>query len=149
MESKAEQNIDRIKLLENHINELKSIISNFFEKKGKQFREIKLFKKSRDNKNTETIDDLDIHCAPVIIDFVSLNEFIEKIDNLETKLNSILEIVNNKTIKIDSVDELRDMISVIKEDIHLIKNDTNNHKIKMEDLEKTISQIESGVICFE
>jgi len=149
MESKAEQNIDRIKLLENHINELKSIISNFFEKKGKQFREIKLFKKSRDNKNTETIDDLDIHCAPVIIDFVSLNEFREKIDNLETKLNSILEIVNNKTIKIDSVDELRDMISVIKEDIHLIKNDTNNHKIKMEDLEKTISQIESGVICFE
>lgn len=146
MEAKGQPTVDRIKLLENHINELKSILSNFFEKKGKQFKDIKIFKKTKENRGTETIDDLDINSAPVIIDFISRDEFREKIDALDNKLNSILDIVNSRSVQLDTIDELRDMISLIKEEIQYIKQENRE---KIDNIEKSISQIETGVLCFE
>lgn len=149
MEAKGEPSIDRIKILENHINELKSILSNFFEKKGRQFRDIKIFRKTKDNKGTETIDDLDIHTAPVMIDVLSIQEIRDKMNNLEYKLNSILDVLNSRTVQPDSIDELRDMIKIIKDEIYRIKEESGENREKIEGIEKTITQMESGVLCFE
>jgi hypothetical protein len=153
MEEKAEQSIDRIKLLENHLNEMKSIISCFFEKKGRQFRDIKIFRKSKDNKSTDTIDDLDIHSNPVIIDFVSITEFREKMDNLDAKLNGILDLtcaMNTRMIQPEYIDELREMINIIRAEIKQLKSEQGTNVQRIDTIEKTINQIENGgVLCFE
>ena len=57
--------IERIKLLENHILELRSIVSNFFQTRSQKLKNMKLFQKC--GQKSDTIDDLDISINPEIL----------------------------------------------------------------------------------
>lgn len=157
MEAKPEPTIDRIKLIENHLDklvEIKKAVATFFEKKGKQIRDLKIFtnnrRKSRLSVETQcTIDDQDISSEPVVLEYVSMNLFNEKIDTLDQKLNSVLEIINNKAVQTEYLEELCEMIKLIKDEINMIKLESAENRQKMDEIRLVINQVETGILCFE
>jgi hypothetical protein len=94
MENKSNP-IDKIKVLENSVNELKSIINNFINKKSKDLKKMNFFNFNK-KKQTATIDDTDISSQPVIIDKVDLQDIRTRINSLETRLNLFIENIENK-----------------------------------------------------
>jgi hypothetical protein len=156
METKQEPAIDRIKLIENHLEkliEIKRAVAIFFEKKGKQLREIKIFnniKRTRQNQETQyTIDDNDISAEPVIVEYVPMSVFNEKILALDQKLNGILDIIRDKTVQTEYLEELCEMIKLIKDEINTLNLEGTENRQKIDELRQVVSQVENGVLCFE
>ena len=142
MENKSSP-IDKIKVLENSVNELKSIINNFINKKSKEFKKMNLFNFNK-NKQTYTIDDTDISIQPVMIDKSDIQDIRTRINSLETRLNLFIENLENKNeINQQQYESLKDTIEEIKTEMKREQIE------RIEDIQNIKNDINSGVILYD
>lgn len=151
--------IDRIKVLENTIDELVSRLTVYFDKKSESIKEYcqKIGKKRR-----ITTDDIDINATPIIIE--KYKDQSEKIEQLEVKLASLIAIFEKETLHnenriqkiyehLESTDELKYQFEELKNEINRKNKDleaSNNNIIEnYMVIKSTIEKLENGVICLE
>ena len=161
MEEAAESvNIDRIKVLENTIEELVSRLTLFFDQKSESIKEFcqKIGKKRRLTK-----DDIDINTTPIIIekyrDYSS-----EKIELLEIKLSSLIAIFEKETLhnenRFQKIYENLESTEEIKHQFEDLKNEVANKNREFEItnnnilenymiIKSTVEKLENGVICVD
>ena len=160
MEASEENvNIDRIKVLENTIEELVSRLTIYFDKKSESIKEFcqKIGKKRR-----ITTDDIDITATPIFIE--RYKDQSEKIEQLEFKLASLIAIFEKETLHnenrfqkiyehLETNDELKHQFEDLKNEINMKNKDletTNNNIIEnYMVIKSTIEKLENGVICVE
>ena len=143
METKSNDSpIDKIKVLENSINELNSIVRGFIQKKSQRFKNF--FNQSKNKKSSNTIDDADLGAHPVIIDRYDIQEIRTRINSLETKLNLFIESLENKNEQNkEQYDNLKNTVEDIVEEIKREHND------RVEQIEKLKNELEHGIIMYD
>ena len=150
---------DRIKVLENTIEELVSRLTVYFDKKSESIKEYcqKIGKKRR-----ITADDIDITTTPIIVE--KYKDQSEKIEQLEIKLASLISIFEKETLHnenriqkiyehLETTDELKYQFEELKNEMNRKNKDleTSNNNI-IENymvIKSTIEKFENGVICVE
>jgi hypothetical protein len=142
MENKSNP-IDKIKVLENSVNELKSIINNFINKKSKDFKKMNFFNFNK-KKQTCTIDDTDISSQPVIIDKVDLQDIRTRINTLETRLNLFIENIENKNEM--NQQQYESLKITIDEIVTEIKRE---HNERIDEIQNIKNDINNGIILYE
>ena len=160
MEEAAESvNIDRIKVLENTIEELVSRLTLFFDQKSESIKEFcqKIGKKRRLTK-----DDIDINATPIIIE--KYKDHSEKIELLEIKLSSLIAIFEKETLhnenRFQKIYEHLESSDEIKHQFEDLKNEVANKNRELEItntnilenymvIKSTVEKLENGVICVE
>jgi len=144
MENKSNP-IDKIKVLENSVNELKSIISQFIKKKSNNFKKMDIFNFNKKNKNqTNTIDDTDLSSQPVIINSIDIQDIRTRINTLETKLNIFIEKLENKN-EMDQ-EQYESLKSAVEEIVIEIKREKNE---RITDIENIKNDINNGIIMID
>lgn len=141
METKSNDSpIDKIKVLENSINELNSIVRGFIQKKSQRFKNF--FNQIKNNKKSgNTIDDIDLGAHPVIIDKYDIQEIRTRLNSLETKLNLFIENFENKNEQTrEQYDNLKSTLDEIVEEIK------RDHDDRVDQFEKLKNDLEHGVI---
>ncbi len=140
METKSNDSpIDKIKVLENSINELNSIVRGFIQKKSQRFKNF--FNKSKNKRVDNTIDDSDLGAQPVIIDRYDIQEIRTRLNSLETKLNLFIENLENKNEQNrEQYDNLKSTLDEIVEEIK------REHDDRVDQFEKLKNDLEHGVI---
>jgi len=142
MENKSSP-IDKIKVLENSVNELKSIINNYIDKKSKEFKKMNFFNLNK-KKQTVTIDDTEISIEPVIIDKSDIQDIRTRINSLETRLNIFIENIENKN------EMNQQQYESLKDTIEEIKTEMKRERIERNDQIQNIkNDIGSGVILYD
>jgi hypothetical protein len=143
MENKSNP-IDKIKVLENSVNELKSIISQFIKKKSNNFKKMDLFNFNKKKNQTNTIDDTDLSCQPVIIDSIDIQDIRTRINTLETKLNIFIE---NLEIKNEmNQEQYESLKSAVEEIVIEIKREKNE---RLTDIQNIKNDINNGIILID
>ena len=143
MEKKSNP-IDKIKVLENSVNELKAIISEFINKKSANFKKIDFFSFNKKKTVTNTIDDTDLTAQPVIIDKLDIQDIRTRINCLETKLNLFIESLENKNEQYDQqYDQLKITLEEIKEEIK------REHDERVDQIDLLKNDLNHGVIMYD
>ena len=147
MEKKS-NSIDKIKVLENSVNELKAIISEFINKKSANFKKIDFFSFNKKKTIMNTIDDTDLTAQPVIIDKLEIQDIRTRINCLETKLNLFIESLENKNEQSDQQSEqqyshLKITLEEIKEEIK------REHAERVEQISILKNDLNHGVIMYD
>jgi len=143
MENKSNP-IDKIKVLENSVNELKSIISQFIKKKSNNFKKMDLFNFNKKKNQKNTIDDTDLSCQPVIIDSIDIQDIRTRINTLETKLNIFIE---NLEIKNEmNQEQYESLKSAVEEIVIEIKREKNE---RLTDIQNIKNDINNGIILID
>lgn len=142
MENKSSP-IDKIKVLENSVNELKSIINNFINKKSNDFKKMNFFNFNK-KKQTSTIDDNDISIQPVIIDNIDIQDIRTRINSLETRLNLFIENLENKNEM--NQQQYESLKHTIEEIVLEIKRE---HNERIEDIQNIKNDINNAVILYD
>jgi hypothetical protein len=143
MEKKSNP-IDKIKVLENSVNELKAIISEFINKKSANFKKIDFFSFNKKKTITNTIDDTDLTAQPVIIDKLDIQDLRTRINCLDTKLNLFIESLENKNEQSDQqYDNLKITLEEIKEEIK------REHDERVEQISILKNDLNHGVIMYD
>jgi len=160
MEEATEHNhIDRIKVLENTIEELISRLTVYFDKKSESIKEFcqKIGKKRR-----LTADDIDINTTPIVIE--GFKDHSEKIEQLEIKLASLISIFEKETLhnenRFQKIYEHLEMNDELKYQFEELKNEINtkNKEIEIANnniienymvIKSTVEKLENGVICID
>jgi hypothetical protein len=158
-EATEHTNIDRIKVLENTIEELVSRLTVYFDKKSESIKEFcqKIGKKRR-----LTADDIDINTTPIVIE--KYKDHSEKIEQLEIKLASLISIFEKETLHnenrfqkiyehLETNDELKYQFEELKNEINTKNKDieiANNNIIEnYMVIKSTVEKLENGVICID
>jgi hypothetical protein len=160
MEEAAENiNIDRIKILENTIEELVSRLTLYFDKKSESIKE---FCKKIGKKRRVTADDMDINALPIIIE--KYKDQSEKIELLEIKLSSLISIFEKETLqnenRFQKIYEHLESTEEIKHQFEDLKNEISNKNKELEItntnilenymiIKNTVEKLENGVICVD
>lgn len=140
METKSNDSpIDKIKVLENSINELNSIVRGFIQKKSQRFKNF--FNKSKNKRVDNTIDDTDLGAHPVIIDKYDIQEIRTRLNSLETKLNLFIENLENKNEQ--NREQYNNLKNTLDEIVEEIKRE---HDDRIDQFEKLKNDLEHGVI---
>lgn len=143
MEKKS-NSIDKIKVLENSVNELKAIISEFINKKSANFKKIDFFSFNKKKTIMNTIDDNDLTAQPVIIDKLDIQDIRTRINCLETKLNLFIESLENKNEQSDQqYDHLKITLEEIREEIK------REHDERVEQISILKNDLNHGVIMYD
>ena len=143
MEKKSNP-IDKIKILENSVNELKAIISEFINKKSANFKKIDFFSFNKKKTIMNTIDDTDLTAQPVIIDKLDIQDLRTRINCLDTKLNLFIESLENKNEQYDQqYDHLKITLEEIKEEIKC------EHDERVEQISILKNDLNHGVIMYD
>ena len=143
MEKKSNP-IDKIKVLENSVNELKAIISEFINKKSANFKKIDFFSFNKKKTITNTIDDTDLTAQPVIIDKLDIQDIRTRINCLETKLNLFIESLENKNEQSDQqYDHLKITLEEIREEIK------REHDERVDQIDLLKNDLNHGVIMYD
>jgi hypothetical protein len=143
MEKKSNP-IDKIKVLENSVNELKAIISEFINKKSANFKKIDFFSFNKKKTIMNTIDDTDLTAQPVIIDKLDIQDLRTRINCLDTKLNLFIESLENKNEQSDQqYDHLKITLEEIKEEIK------REHDERVEQISILKNDLNHGVIMYD
>ena len=136
--------IDKIKVLENSVNELKSIISQFIKKKSNNFKKMDIFNFNKKKNQTSTIDDNELSSQPVIIDSIDIQDIRTRINTLETKLNIFIEKLENKN-EMDQ-EQYESLKSAVEEIVIEIKREKNERII---DIQTIKNDINNGIIMID
>jgi hypothetical protein len=144
MENKSNP-IDKIKILENTVNELKSVIGEFINKKSNNFKKMNLFHfNKKDKKQTTTIDDTDLSSKPVIIDKIDIQDIRTRINSLETRLNLFMENLENRNEM--NQQQYESLKNTIEEIVIQIKHE---HNERIEDIQNIKNDINNGIIIYD